>query len=459
MVKDIFRKTNEFLGREVTVNGWIRTLRHSKSFGFIEVNDGSFFTSLQVVFEADILDNFSEIAACGVGTALSVTGFIELTPQAKQPFELKAKSINIEGSCPAEYPLQKKRHSLEYLRTKTHLRARTNMFSAVFRIRSAVAQAIHSFYNDRNFVYIHTPIITSADCEGAGDMFSVTSMDLQNIPKTPDGKVDFSKDLFSKHTHLTVSGQLEAEAFALAFSKVYTFGPTFRAENSNTARHASEFWMNEPEIAFADLSDDMALASDLIKYIINYIIKFYPEEMEFFYKFIQSDLEERLNNVLTSDFGHVSYTEAIGILEKSGKKFEFPVKWGLDLQSEHERYLTEQVFEKPVFVTDYPKDIKAFYMRMGDDEKTVAAMDLLVPGVGELIGGSQREERPEMLEKRIVECGMSVADYPWYMELRKFGGVKHAGFGLGFERMIMYVTGMNNIRDVQLFPRVPGNAQ
>ncbi|MBR2222943.1 MAG: asparagine--tRNA ligase, partial [Christensenellaceae bacterium] len=390
--------------------------------------------------------------------AIICTGTLELTPGAKQPFELKAKEIVLEGDCPSDYPLQKKRHSFEYLRTQAHLRPRTNTFSAVFRVRSAVAWAIHKFFNERKFVYVHTPLITASDAEGAGQMFHVTTLDLEDLPKTEQGEVDYNKDFFGKSANLTVSGQLEAECYALAFKNVYTFGPTFRAENSNTPRHASEFWMIEPEMAFADLKDDMALAEDLIKYIINTVRAELPEEMAFFNNFVDKGISERLDNIVNSDFGHITYTEAIEILEKSGRKFDYPVFWGMDMQSEHERYITEEVFNKPVFVTDYPKEIKAFYMRLNDDNKTVAAMDLLVPGVGEIIGGSQREERLEILEARVKELGMDMSNYWWYMDLRKFGGVKHAGFGLGFERIILYLTGMGNIRDVLPFPRTPRSA-
>ena len=457
-IRDIFKKTDEYAGKKITVGGWVRTVRSSKAFGFIELNDGTFFSNLQIVFEDGIVNDFRAASKLTVGSAISCTGTLELTPGAKQPFEIKADTIILEGSCPSDYPLQKKRHSFEYLRTQAYLRPRTNTFSAVFRVRSAVAWAIHKFFNERKFVYVHTPIITSSDAEGAGEVFHVTTLDLNDIPRTEKGEVDYNKDFFGKSTNLTVSGQLEGESFALAFKNIYTFGPTFRAENSNTPRHASEFWMIEPEMAFADLKDDMALAEDLIKYIINYVRAELPEEMDFFNRFIDKGLSERLDNIVNSDFAHITYTEAIDILLKSGKEFENPVSWGIDMQSEHERYITEEVFKKPVFVTDYPKDIKAFYMRLNDDGKTVAAMDLLVPGVGEIIGGSQREERIDILENRVSELGMDMSNYWWYMDLRRFGGVKHSGFGLGFERIILYLTGMGNIRDVLPFPRVPRSA-
>lgn len=455
-VKELFRNKGEY--GEVTVDGWVRTVRDSKSLGFIELNDGTFFKNLQVVFD-DSLDNFKEIAKIGVGSSVSVSGSIVLTPEMRQPFELRAAEIKILGSCPSDYPLQKKRHSFEFLRTQAHLRARTNSFAAVFRVRSQVAYAIHKYFNERGFVYVHTPLITASDCEGAGQMFQVTTLDMENLPKTADGKVDYSKDFFGKPANLTVSGQLEGETFAMAFKNIYTFGPTFRAENSNTPRHASEFWMIEPEIAFADIQDDMDLAEDLLKYIIRYVLETLPEEMEFFGKFVDPGLLDRLNNIVNSDFARITYTEAIDILLKADQKFDFPVKWGIDLQSEHERYITEKVYQKPVFVTGYPKEIKAFYMRLNDDEKTVAAMDLLAPGVGEIMGGSQREERYDVLMRRIVENGMNPEDYWWYLDLRKYGGVKHAGFGLGFERVILYLTGMGNIRDVLPFPRVPKSAE
>lgn len=451
---------NEALQKEgaLKVAGWVRTVRDSKTFGFIELNDGTFFKSLQIVFE-DQLDNFKEIAKLGVGASIIVEGNLVLTPNQKQPFELKATSIQIEGECPPEYPLQKKRHSFEYLRSIAHLRPRTNTFGAVFRVRSLAAYAVHKFFQERGFVYVHTPLITGSDCEGAGEMFRVTTLDPSNPPKNDKGEVDFSEDFFGKMANLTVSGQLSAETYAMAFRDVYTFGPTFRAEKSNTARHAAEFWMIEPEIAFADLEDDMNLAEDMVKFIINYVLENAKEEMQFFNQFVDKGIIERLTHVATSDFGKVSYTEAVEILEKCGKKFDYPVYWGCDLQTEHERYLTEEHFKKPVFVTDYPKEIKAFYMRINDDNKTVAAADLLVPGIGELIGGSQREERLDVLQARMKELGLKEEDYWWYLDLRRFGGTKHAGFGLGFERMIMYLTGMSNIRDVIPYPRTTGSAE
>ncbi len=456
-VKELYRNVDKYANKEVSVSGWVRTLRSSKAFGFIEINDGSFFKSVQTVFEEN-LENFNEITKFGVGTSLNITGKLVLTPENKQPFEIKAEKIELEGSCPPDYPLQKKRHSFEYLRTIAHLRPRTNTFAAVFRVRSLAAYAIHKFFNERNFVYVHTPIITASDCEGAGEMFKVTSFDLANVPKNDNGEVDYGRDFFAKSANLTVSGQLSAETYAMAFKNVYTFGPTFRAENSNTPRHAAEFWMIEPEIAFAGLEEDMSLAEDMLKFIINYVMENAAEEMNFFNSFVDKGLLERLEGVANSEFAHVSYTEAVEILQKADVKFEYPVKWGVDLQTEHERYLTEQVFKRPVFVTDYPKDIKAFYMRLNDDKKTVAAMDLLVPGVGEIIGGSQREERLEVLKNRIAELGMNESDYSWYLDLRKFGGTRHAGFGLGFERCVMYITGMSNIRDVIPYPRTARNA-
>ena len=457
-IKELYKTHAELDGQEVYVTGWARTIRDSKAFGFIELNDGTFFKNIQIVFAQEKLENYAEIAALNVGAALRVRGILLETPQSKQPFEIQAEEIEIEGVSTPDYPLQKKRHSVEYLRQIAHLRPRSNLFSAVFRIRSMVAFAIHKFFNERGFVYVHTPIITGSDCEGAGEMFRVTTMDLDNLP-VKDGKVDFSEDFFGKSTNLTVSGQLNVETYAMAFKKVYTFGPTFRAENSNTSRHAAEFWMIEPEIAFADLNDDMALAEDMLKYIIRYVLENAPEEMEFFNNFVDKTLLERLNFVANSDFGRVTYTEAVEILEKCGEKFEYPVKWGIDLQTEHERYLTETVFKKPIFVTDYPKEIKAFYMRLNDDGKTVAAMDCLVPGVGEIIGGSQREERMDILLDRMKELGLSEEDYGFYLDLRKYGSNKHAGYGLGFERAIMYLTGMSNIRDVIPFPRTVGTAE
>lgn len=457
-IKELYKTHAELDGQEVYVTGWVRTIRDSKAFGFIELNDGTFFKNIQIVFAQEKLENYAEIAALNVGAALRVRGILLETPQSKQPFEIQAEEIEIEGVSTPDYPLQKKRHSVEYLRQIAHLRPRSNLFSAVFRIRSMVAFAIHKFFNERGFVYVHTPIITGSDCEGAGEMFRVTTMDLDNLP-VKDGKVDFSEDFFGKSTNLTVSGQLNVETYAMAFKKVYTFGPTFRAENSNTSRHAAEFWMIEPEIAFADLNDDMALAEDMLKYIIRYVLENAPEEMEFFNNFVDKTLLERLNFVANSDFGRVTYTEAVEILENCGEKFEYPVKWGIDLQTEHERYLTETVFKKPIFVTDYPKEIKAFYMRLNDDGKTVAAMDCLVPGVGEIIGGSQREERMDILLDRMKELGLSEEDYGFYLDLRKYGSNKHAGYGLGFERAIMYLTGMSNIRDVIPFPRTVGTAE
>jgi len=458
-IKELYRNTKNALKKQIQISGWVRTVRTSKTFGFIELNDGTFFKNLQVVFEEGKIENFKEIAKLNVGAAIIVTGELVETPEAKQPFELKADAIVVEGASSPEYPLQKKRHSFEFLRTIAHLRPRTNTFSAVFRVRSLAAFAIHKFFQERGFVYVHTPIITASDAEGAGAMFRVSTLDVNNLPKDENGNVDFSKDFFGQETNLTVSGQLEVETYCMAFRNVYTFGPTFRAENSNTARHAAEFWMIEPEMAFADLKDDMKLAEDMLKYIIRYVMENAPEEMEFFNNFIDKELIERLNGIVHSEFAHVTYTEAVELLKKVNERFEYPVQWGNDLQTEHERYLTEQIFKKPVFVTDYPKDIKAFYMRMNDDGKTVAAMDLLVPGVGEIIGGSQREERLDYLEKRMEELGMKKEDYWWYLDLRKYGGTKHAGFGLGFERAIMYLTGMTNIRDVISFPRTVGSAE
>mgnify|MGYP000889091279 FL=1 len=458
-IKQIFRQPEDYYGKRILLSGWIRSNRDSKSFGFIELNDGSFFKNLQIVFTEEKLDNFREVGKLGVGTAIFAEGMLTESPGAKQPFEMKAESIRVEGSCPSEYPLQKKRHSFEYLRTISHLRPRTNTFSAVFRVRSLLAFAIHKFFQERDFVYVHTPIITGSDCEGAGEMFQVTSLDLNNVPKTKEGNVDYSKDFFGRETYLTVSGQLSAETYAMAFRNVYTFGPTFRAEDSNTTRHAAEFWMIEPEIAFADLDDVMDLAEDMIKYIFQYVLENAPEEMEFFNRFVDKTVMDRLDNVIHSEFGRLSYTDAIEILKKSNADFRYPVEWGIDLQTEHERYLTEQVFHKPVFVKDYPRDIKAFYMRMNDDNRTVAAADLLVPGVGEIIGGSQREERLDRLDERIKELGMKEEDYWWYRDLRKFGGTHHAGYGLGFERAIMYMTGMSNIRDVIPFPRTTKSAE
>ncbi|MCI9475787.1 MAG: asparagine--tRNA ligase [Emergencia sp.] len=458
-LRELHRNTASYADKEVVVRGWVRTNRSSNKFGFIELNDGTFFKSVQVVYEADKISNFEEVAKAPIASAWLVRGTLVLTPEAKQPFEIKAEEVTMEADSAADYPLQKKRHSMEFLREIAHLRPRSNTFSAVFRVRSLVAYAVHKFFQEQDFVYAHTPIITGSDCEGAGEMFRITTLDMDNLPMIEDGKIDYSQDFFGKETSLTVSGQLEAETFAMAFRNVYTFGPTFRAENSNTTRHASEFWMIEPEIAFADLNDNMDLAEAMVKYIINYVREHAPEEMAFFNSFIDKGLLERLDNIVNSDFGRVTYTEAVDLLLKSGKKFQYPVEWGIDLQTEHERYLTEEVFKKPIFVTDYPKDIKAFYMRLNDDNKTVAACDLLVPGVGEIIGGSQREERLDVLTARMAELGLDEKDYWWYLDLRKYGGVKHAGYGLGFERMIMYLTGMGNIRDVLPFPRTPKTAE
>ncbi|KLU65641.1 asparagine--tRNA ligase [Desulfosporosinus acididurans] len=451
-VKQIFRETETFLNQKLEISGWVRTIRTSKAFGFIEINDGSFFENIQVVFD-ESLDNFLEIGKQTISSALRVQGTLVPSPGAKQPFELKAEHVEILALAGGDYPLQKKRHSFEYLRTIAHLRPRTNTFAAVFRVRSVVAYAIHKFFQEKGFVYVHTPIITGSDAEGAGEMFKVTVLDPANPPRNDAGTVNYGEDFFGKETSLTVSGQLNVETYCMAFRNVYTFGPTFRAENSNTARHAAEFWMIEPEIAFAELADNMKLAEEMMKYIIRYALDNAPEEMAFFNKFVDKTLFERLENILNSDFGHITYTEAVKLLEKVNTEFEYPVHWGIDLQTEHERYLTEKIFKKPVFVSDYPKDIKAFYMRLNDDNKTVAAMDLLVPGVGEIIGGSQREERLEVLENRMKEFGLKEEDYYWYLDLRRYGGVKHAGYGLGFERVIMYLSGMSNIRDVISFPR------
>ena len=458
VIKNLYRDTKTYGGKEVTVSGWVRTVRASNNFGFIELNDGSFFSSVQVVIEADKLNNYNELAKLNVGAAITVTGILELTPQAKQPFEIKAAAVNVEGVSAPEYPLQKKRHSFEYLRTIAHLRPRTNTFSAVFRVRSLIAFAIHKFFQERGFVYVHTPIITGSDAEGAGEMFRVTTLDPDNLPLKDDGKVDYSKDFFGKGTNLTVSGQLNVETYCMAFRNVYTFGPTFRAENSNTTRHAAEFWMIEPEIVFADLNDNMALAEDMLKYIINYCLDNAPEEMEFFNKFIDKGLLDRLNNVVSNDFARVTYTEAVDILKEHNDEFKYKVEWGADLQTEHERFLTETYFKRPVMVTDYPKEIKAFYMKLNEDKKTVAAVDVLVPGIGEIIGGSQREEDYDTLLARMAELGLDPKDYDWYLDLRKYGTNKHAGFGLGFERAVMYITGMQNIRDVLPFPRTVGTA-
>ncbi len=458
-VSSIYKNPDSYSEKKVVVGGWIRNIRDSKAFGFIDLNDGSCFKCVQVVFERGIIENYDEISKLNIGSAIVVAGKISLTPGMKQPFEIKAEKIEIEGLSTPDYPLQKKRHTVEYLREQAYLRPRTNLFSAVFRVRSEVAFAIHQFFNERGFVYVHTPLITGSDCEGAGEMFRITTLDMQNPPKKEDGTVDFAEDFFGKSTNLTVSGQLEAETYAMAFGKVYTFGPTFRAENSNTARHAAEFWMIEPEIAFADLNDDMELAWDMIKYIINYVLENCAQEIEFFNSFVDKGLKERLTALADSDYEKVTYTEAIELLKKSGADFKYPVEWGCDLQTEHERYITEQIFKKPVFVIDYPKEIKSFYMRINDDGKTVAAMDMLVPGVGEIIGGSQREERLDVLQKRMAELGLDEKDYWWYLNLRRYGGTKHAGYGLGFERIIMYLTGVSNIRDVIPYPRTVGNAE
>ena len=457
-IAGIFADSAAFDGKEITVMGWARTLRDMKNFGFIELNDGSCHKNLQVVLERDALSNYDEIAKQNVGAALIVKGKLVCTPDAPQPFELKATEITVEGTSTPDYPLQKKRHSLEYLRTIQHLRPRTNLFSAVFRIRSVAAMAVHEYFQSQGFVYVHTPIITGSDCEGAGEMFRVTTIDPANPPRNEDGSIDYSQDFFGKATNLTVSGQLNCENFAMAFGDVYTFGPTFRAENSNTQRHAAEFWMIEPEMAFADLDDDLECMEGMVKYIINRVLERCPQEMEFCNKFVDKGLLDRLNNVVSNEFGRVTYTEAVEILKNSGHQFDYPVEWGIDLQTEHERYLTEEVFKKPLFVTDYPKDIKAFYMRLNDDGKTVAAADCLVPGIGEIIGGSQREERLDMLTARMQELGLNEEDYWWYLDLRRYGSCRHAGFGLGFERMVMYLTGVTNIRDVELHPRTVGNA-
>ena len=458
-INALFAEPARYTAEPVTVCGWVRTLRSGKALGFIELNDGSYFSNLQVVFEENKLANFDEISRQNVGAALIVTGRLLLTPEAKQPFEIHAEEITVEGASTPDYPLQKKRHSMEFLRTIQHLRPRTNTFSAAFRVRSVAAQGIHKFFTERGFVYAHTPLITGSDCEGAGEMFRVTTIDPADPPMTEDGKIDYTQDFFGKATNLTVSGQLEGECMAMAFGKIYTFGPTFRAEKSYTGRHAAEFWMIEPEIVFADLEDNMALAEDMIKYVLRYVMEQCPRELEFFNSFVDKGLLERLNHVVNSDFAVCSYTEAVERLKKADVPFEYPVSWGMDLQTEHERYLTEKIFEKPVFVTNYPKEIKAFYMRLNDDGKTVAAVDLLVPGIGEIIGGSQREERLDILLDRIHELGLNEEDYWWYLDLRRFGGARHAGFGLGFERLIMYVTGIANIRDVLPFPRTTGFAE
>ena len=455
----IYADAERYGGMTVTVGGWAKTIRDLKTFGFIELNDGSCFRNLQVVMDANILANYKEIAAQNVGAALIVIGEVVLTPEAKQPLELKATEIAVEGPSTPDYPLQKKRHSVEFLRTIQHLRPRTNLFNATFRVRSAAAFAVHEFFQSRGFTYVNTPIITGSDCEGAGEMFQVTTLDLENVPKTEDGKVDYSQDFFGKKTSLTVSGQLNAENFAMAFGDVYTFGPTFRAENSNTQRHAAEFWMIEPEMAFADLDDDMRVAEGMLKYVIKYVLEHAPEEMNFFNNFVDKGLLDRLNNVLNSEFGRITYTEAVELLMKHNDKFDYKVSWGCDLQTEHERYLTEEIFKKPVFVTDYPKEIKAFYMKMNPDGKTVAAVDCLVPGIGEIIGGSQREDDYDKLVARMDELGLKKEDYGFYLDLRKYGSTRHAGFGLGFERCVMYLTGMSNIRDVIPFPRTVNNCE
>ena len=458
-IRQIYQKYEEFLGKEVTVQGWIKTTRDTNKFAFIELNDGTFFSNLQVVWDAESFENYKEIVKYPIYTAIEVKGELVKTEGAKQAFEVKAREVVLLATSDSDYPLQKKRHTFEYLRTIAHLRPRANAFSAVFRVRSIAAYAVHKFFQEKNFVYAHTPIITASDAEGAGEMFQVTTLDMNNLPKNQEGQVDYKEDFFDKETHLTVSGQLEAEIFAMAFKNVYTFGPTFRAENSNTARHAAEFWMIEPEMAYATLQENMDVAEEMVKFIIKYCLENAKEEMEFFNSFVDKGLFERLNNILENKFERITYTKAVELLQNSGQKFEYKVEWGIDLQTEHERYLTEQIFKKPVFVTDYPEKIKAFYMRSNDDGKTVAAMDLLVPGVGEIIGGSQREERLDVLERKIKENNLDKSAYWWYLELRKYGGVKHSGYGLGFERMIMYLTGMQNIRDVIAFPRTVGTAE
>ena len=457
-IRELYKNQEAYLDKEITVGGWVRSIRDSKAFGFIVINDGTFFTPLQVVYHDD-MENFEEISKLNVGAAVVVTGTLVATPQAKQPFEIQAKTVTVEGASAPDYPLQKKRHSFEYLRTIAHLRPRTNTFQAVFRVRSLTAYALHKFFQERGFVYVHTPIITGSDCEGAGEMFRVTTMDMENVPKTENGAVDYTQDFFGKETSLTVSGQLNGETYAQAFRNIYTFGPTFRAENSNTTRHAAEFWMIEPEMAFADLDDNMFVAEAMLKYVINYVLENAPEEMNFFNSFVDKGLLERLHNVVSSDFARVTYTEAVELLEKHNDKFEYKVTWGTDLQTEHERYLTEEVFKRPVFVTDYPKEIKAFYMKLNDDDKTVAAVDCLVPGIGEIIGGSQREDDYDKLKSRMDELGLKEEDYKFYMDLRKYGSTRHAGFGLGFERCVMYLTGMGNIRDVIPFPRTVNNCE
>lgn len=458
VIKELFRNSENYYSKEIQVSGWVRTVRDSKTFGFIEINDGSFFKNLQIVFD-NTLKNFDEICKLTLSSSITVSGELVKTENAKQPFEVKAKSVEIIANSDPEYPLQKKRHSMEYLRTIAHLRPRTNTFNAVFRVRSVASYAIHKFFQENNFVYVHTPIITGSDAEGAGEMFNLNTFDLKNVDKTEDGEVDFSKDFFGKPAHLTVSGQLNVETYAFAFRNVYTFGPTFRAENSNTVKHAAEFWMIEPEICFADLKDDMDLAENMLKYVISYVLKECPEEMEFFNNFIDKTLLERLNNVVNSEFGRITYTDAVKELEKHNDEFEYKVSWGVDLQTEHERYLSEKIFKKPVFVTDYPAEIKAFYMKLNPDGKTVAASDLLAPGIGEIIGGSQREDSLEILQNKIKDLNMDEKDYWWYLDLRRYGSVPHSGFGLGFERLMMYMTGMQNIRDVIPFPRTPKNCE
>ncbi len=457
-IRELYKSTNDYLNKEVTIGGWIRTVRDNKNFGFIELSDGTFFRTIQIVFD-NTLENYNEIAKLNVGSAITIAGELIESIGSGQEFEVKAKSIVIEGKSTPDYPLQKKRHSIEYLRTIAHLRPRTNLFQAVFRVRSLAAFAIHSFFNERDFVYVNTPIITSSDCEGAGEMFKITTLDLDNLPRTEDGQIDYKEDFFGKMASLTVSGQLSGETFAMAFKNIYTFGPTFRAENSYTTRHAAEFWMMEPEMAFCDLNGNMDIAEAMTKYVIKYVLDHAKEEMEFFDKFVDNGVLERLNNLVSSDFMRITYTEAVDLLLKADKKFEYQVKWGIDLQTEHERYLTDEVFKKPVFVTNYPKEIKAFYMKDNDDGKTVAAMDLLVPGVGELMGGSQREDRLEILEKKILDNGMELEDYWWYLDLRRYGSVTHSGFGLGFDRLLMYLTGVQNIRDVQPYARTTKNAE
>ncbi|MGI6413391.1 MAG: asparagine--tRNA ligase [Syntrophomonadaceae bacterium] len=459
LIRHIIQDVDEYEGKNIEISGWVRSNRDHKTFGFMMINDGSHFNSVQVVYEKNRVDDFEAVAHMRVGCGVTVQGVLVKTPQAKQPFEIKASRVVLEGEAPEEYPIQPKRHTREFLREVAHLRPRTNLFFAVFRIRSLSAYAIHQFFQSRGFIYVHTPIITASDAEGAGEMFRVSTLDFLHAPVTEEGEVDFSRDFFGRETHLTVSGQLEAEAFAMAFRNVYTFGPTFRAENSNTTRHAAEFWMVEPEMAFADLNDVMDLAEDMVKYLVEFVLEKAPEEMEFFYRYVDKDLKARLSNLLNQAFARISYTEAVDILCASGEDFSFPVVWGQDLQTEHERYLTDKVFKKPVFITDYPKDIKAFYMRQNDDGKTVAAMDLLVPGVGELIGGSQREERKAILVRRMEEMNINTDNLWWYLDLRKYGGVKHSGFGLGFERLIMYLTGVNNIRDVIPFPRTVNSCE